>query len=59
MPHLFTAFHRGDVQPNEKGLGLGLYIAQEIARAHGGQIGVTSSAEETTFTAEFVPGAGA
>jgi signal transduction histidine kinase len=59
MPHLFTAFHRGDVQPNEKGLGLGLYIAQEIARAHGGQIGVTSSAEETTFTAAFVPGAGA
>jgi signal transduction histidine kinase len=53
MPLLFTAFHRGEVQPNEKGLGLGLYIAQEIARAHGGQIRVTSSAEETTFTAEF------
>jgi signal transduction histidine kinase len=54
VPLLFTAFHRGDVQPNEKGLGLGLYIAQEIARAHGGQIRVTSSVEETTFTAEFI-----
>lgn len=53
VQHLFTAFHRGDVQPNEKGLGLGLYIAQEIARAHGGEIRVTSSEEETVFTAEF------
>ena len=53
MPLLFKAFQRGDVQPNEKGLGLGLYIAQEIARAHGGQIRVTSNADETTFTAQF------
>jgi signal transduction histidine kinase len=55
MPLLFTAFHRGDVQPNEKGLGLGLYIAQEIARAHGGEIHVASTPEQTTFTAEFPP----
>jgi signal transduction histidine kinase len=54
VPLLFTAFHRGDVQPNQKGLGLGLYIAQEIAHAHGGQIRVTSSVEDTTFTAEFI-----
>lgn len=53
MPLLFTAFHRGKVQPNEKGLGLGLYISQEIARAHGGEIRVASTATETIFTAEF------
>jgi signal transduction histidine kinase len=53
MPHLFTAFQRGDVQPNQQGLGLGLYIAQEIARAHGGIISVESNPHETTFRAEF------
>ena len=53
MPRLFTAFHRGDVRPNQKGLGLGLYISQEIARAHGGVIVARSSPSETTFTASF------
>ena len=50
MPHLFTAFQRGDVQPNQQGLGLGLYIAQEIARAHGGIISVQSNPDQTTFS---------
>lgn len=53
MPHLFTAFRRGDVLPNQKGLGLGLYISQEIARAHGGQIIATSTEDSTIFTATF------
>ena len=35
---------------NQQGLGLGLYIANEIARAHGGTIDVTSTANETRFT---------
>jgi signal transduction histidine kinase len=37
-------------QDAQQGLGLGLYIASEIARAHGGNINVTSSAVETRFT---------
>ena len=50
MARLFQPFARGDVRREKQGLGLGLYIASEIARAHGGTIDVTSSAEETCFT---------
>jgi phosphoserine phosphatase RsbU/P len=50
MDRLFQPFSRGAVRPNQQGLGLGLYIASEIARAHGGKIEAASSAEETRFT---------
>jgi signal transduction histidine kinase len=50
MERLFEPFSRGHVRPNQKGLGLGLYIASEIARAHGGTLTVHSSPEETRFT---------
>jgi len=50
MERLFQPFERGMVRPHQQGLGLGLYIASEIARAHGGTIDVTSSADETCFT---------
>ncbi len=33
-----------------QGLGLGLYIVSEIARAHSGTVNFDSSAEETRFT---------
>jgi signal transduction histidine kinase len=49
MERLFHPFFRGDVQPNKQGLGLGLYICSEIARAHGGRIDVSSTPEETRF----------
>jgi signal transduction histidine kinase len=47
---LFQPFFRGKGRSSNQGLGLGLYIASEIARAHGGKIDVASSKEETRFT---------
>lgn len=47
---LFQPFFRGMAGPNQQGLGLGLYIAAEIARAHGGDLSVVSNPEETCFT---------
>jgi signal transduction histidine kinase len=34
-------------------IGLGLYIAREVANTHGGAINVTSDSNETTFTVEL------
>lgn len=50
MERLFQPFTREDVRPSQQGLGLGLYISHEIARAHGGELRVSSTAEETCFT---------
>ena len=50
MERLFQPFTRRGDAPDAQGLGLGLYIAWEIARAHGGTLDVTSTPEETRFT---------
>jgi signal transduction histidine kinase len=50
MEQLFQPFFRGEGQGPTDGLGLGLYIASEIAKAHGGALDVASSPEETRFT---------
>jgi sigma-B regulation protein RsbU (phosphoserine phosphatase) len=50
MERLFGPFARGADRSDGMGLGLGLYIASEIAKAHDGRIDVTSSATETRFT---------
>jgi len=43
---------RGTDSNAGRSVGLGLFIVQEIARAHGGTVQVTSNAEEgTTFLA--------
>src|SRR5664279_482118 len=47
---LFQPFTRGEAKPGQQGLGLGLYIASEIARAHNGRIEVLSTDNETSFT---------
>ncbi|MBZ5759201.1 MULTISPECIES: GAF domain-containing sensor histidine kinase [Rhizobium] len=51
--HLFKPFVRASANSSHQGLGLGLYIASEIARAHCGELTVASSAEETRFTLTF------
>jgi phosphoserine phosphatase RsbU/P len=53
MDRLFEPFTREDVRPSQQGLGLGLYIASEIARAHAGKLSVRSDDEETCFTLRF------
>lgn len=45
---LFQPFQRGN--SGGQGLGLGLYIAAQIARAHGGALSAISNVEETRFT---------
>ncbi|HVU83450.1 MAG TPA: HAMP domain-containing sensor histidine kinase, partial [Puia sp.] len=49
MKRLFQPFERGAVHSGQQGLGLGLYIASEIARAHGGELMAESTAKETLF----------
>jgi signal transduction histidine kinase len=50
LERMFQPFARGVVRPNQQGLGLGLFIASEIARAHGGTLTVVSSEQETRFS---------
>jgi signal transduction histidine kinase len=48
MENLFKPYTRGD-RPSQQGLGLGLYIASQIASAHGGTLKVFSGHAQTTF----------
>ena len=49
IKRLFQPFYRVS-EDVRQGLGLGLYIASEIARAHDGRLEVESSVHETRFT---------
>jgi phosphoserine phosphatase RsbU/P len=46
---LFQPFVRGATTGRAQGLGLGLFIVSEIARAHGGAVDVSSTDAETRF----------
>jgi signal transduction histidine kinase len=50
MGMLFQPFSRASLRPHQQGLGLGLYIVSEIAKAHGGRMEVASDPTETRFT---------
>ncbi|WNG54372.1 PAS domain-containing protein [Archangium gephyra] len=56
LPGLFEPFRRGQTRGSgsTSGLGLGLYIVQQIATAHGGGVEVRSTREEgTVFTVQL------
>ena len=50
IDRLFEPFFRGQVRESRQGLGLGLYIASQISKAHGGELTVVSTSDETRFT---------
>ena len=50
LERLFQPFYRAAGQASQQGLGLGLYIASMIAKAHGGTLTAASSPTETAFT---------
>jgi hypothetical protein len=54
LDRIFDPLHRGEEHQNrvdaDGNLGLGLYIAREIAKAHGGEIEARSDETETVFT---------
>ena len=53
LDQIFDPLKRGpahsDSQNTDSGLGLGLYIVREVARAHGGEVYVRSDKAETVF----------
>jgi sigma-B regulation protein RsbU (phosphoserine phosphatase) len=60
LPHLFEPLRRGEqqVKLGSRSVGLGLYIVQQIAAAHGGRVTVRSvEGEGTTFTLSVPSGA--
>jgi signal transduction histidine kinase len=56
LARLFQPYARASARPYQQGLGLGRYIASEIARAHDGTLEVASTPEETRFTLRMPTG---
>jgi signal transduction histidine kinase len=54
LPHIFDRFYRVDQSRSTEGIGLGLAIAQDLARAHHGSIAVESEVGKgTTFIVQL------
>ena len=55
LDRLFDPFWRGNRVSSQRGLGLGLYIARELVRQHGGRLDATSAAESGTIFRVSLP----
>jgi signal transduction histidine kinase len=53
LSRLFQPFFRSAINPSKKGLGLGLYISSEIAKAHQGILDAESKDGKITFKLMF------
>ncbi|MEJ2219408.1 MAG: heavy metal sensor histidine kinase [Desulfobacterales bacterium] len=58
LPRIFERFYRCDPSRSEAGIGLGLSFARAIARAHGGDIRVTSTSGRGSTFSVTLPAAG-
>ncbi|PMP77446.1 MAG: HAMP domain-containing histidine kinase [Chloroflexus aggregans] len=57
LPHVFTPFYRGNRSRSRRtgGTGLGLTLVQSVARAHGGEVTITSRLREGTRVVIAIP----
>jgi sigma-B regulation protein RsbU (phosphoserine phosphatase) len=55
LPRIFEPLSRGDAQGEMRSLGLGLYIVDQIAKAHGGAVHVESDEEQGTLFEARLP----
>jgi signal transduction histidine kinase len=55
LARIFDPYRQGRHSSKSKGLGLGLFISQQIARAHGGDVTVRSSDDEGTVFSVVLP----
>ncbi|HEY2189144.1 MAG TPA: PAS domain-containing sensor histidine kinase [Caldimonas sp.] len=55
LPRLFDAMTRGNASDTLHGVGLGLFIVREIARAHGGGVSAQSSPADGTTVGVTLP----
>jgi signal transduction histidine kinase len=55
LPHLFDPFRGGERNGRQRGLGLGLYIAQQVIRAHEGTIDVRAAPGEDVVFSIKIP----